>query len=343
MKVSRPMAIIILTLSCSPADNFLDSTEKSTTISLDKPGSQVEANEDLSPHDPDSFTTAVNEPVMVGGAFLSCSVDTNLSDEANLGFGCAVFEDQSLTAKSAFVDQIYIERASLVENGASTVEVSMTRIETGDWHWNGKAPRQFISNQKLSISLLVRNSSNPMNSEAIVVPINSVMPLSVALESSDLGSRDFYLQHADSGLCLSGPSRWSYDLNTDAAIVTSLGFSECSSAQPVRFQAYDSGYRITTPNPNATQCFFQEFCELSCIDLVDYANSDQVAFYGCTYTAEAQSFSLEHYSQSRDRAASFLIRGLGEDRYIAGDSNQGTTHSRGSQTEALKLQLLIVE
>jgi hypothetical protein len=277
--------ICFLLLSCK-GSNFADKNSSSR-----KDG-------DAAPMSDDQEETIALEPTAVGGAYLGCFVDSQISPDLVSGqnadempVGCQVFEDSQFTRVKTN-NSVIVESGELEFSGSRRPLVIRSLPQHPRWAWVTKVPllalhaNIFLQAQAKAGSAAVR----------VRVELLDFLPAGLVTSPEAFLSGSYKLRLKDTLFCADGNPVWGWDAAASKPIVDPIKINVCSNALNFRFTRFESGLRIHVPNPKPLTCDTQnyavEHCSDSCIDLENFGLGNRFVLWACTKSVESQSYTL---------------------------------------------------
>jgi hypothetical protein len=286
MRAASSLVFICFLLLSSKGSNFADKNSSSR-----KDG-------DAAPMSDDQEETIALEPTAVGGAYLGCFVDSQISPDLVSGqnadempVGCQVFEDSQFTRVKTN-NSVIVESGELEFSGSRRPLVIRSLPQHPRWAWVTKVPllalhaNIFLQAQAKAGSAAVR----------VRVELLDFLPAGLVTSPEAFLSGSYKLRLKDTLFCADGNPVWGWDAAASKPIVDPIKINVCSNALNFRFTRFESGLRIHVPNPKPLTCDTQnyavEHCSDSCIDLENFGLGNRFVLWACTKSVESQSYTL---------------------------------------------------
>lgn len=293
-----PVSILVLVLAVSFAcsdQSFQDkhSSQQMDVIQANDENPEIEL-EESEPESEKATIEKASEPVMVGGTFLSCSIDYSALEPNNLSenmqaLGCSVFLDEELGERQ-LDPEFNIAAARFASNPEAESAVDFVRQpDHPRWTWITQIPEsEEVSNMVLTIE------SPDGREQKVEVDISDVIPPSM-IGLGLVPDSEFKLRMPGTDLCIHGDPMWSGTTGNFTAHTLTL--APCEQALSFQISPWLEGYRVHTEYPSTFTCeeefYDQELCERVCIDLNSFGNGDDFELFACTFSQEAQMLLFE--------------------------------------------------
>jgi hypothetical protein len=238
------------------------------------------------------------EPTSVGGAYLGCFADPQISSDLingrsadEIAVGCQVFEDPHFNHVKES-SGIVLDSGEVDIAGSRRPLVFQTLNQHPRWLWVTKTS---VLALHANIFLQARASadSNPVQ---VRVELLDILPSGLVTEPEALLTGVYKLRLKDTIFCAHGNPEWGWDAVNNKPIVEPVLVDICAKSLNFRFTRFENGLRIHVPNPKPLTCDTQnyavEHCNDSCVDLEAFGRGSRVVLWACTKSVEAQSYSL---------------------------------------------------
>ncbi len=286
MRVATAIFCLCLQIIACKGSNFADKDNSSR-----KDG-------DAAPVADDQDDAIALEPTAIGGAYLGCFADPQISPELvtgktsdELAVGCQVFEDSNFT-RVKVSNRVVVEGGEVEVAGSRRALAIQAVVQHPRWGWVTRVPLQ-----ALRANLFLQARANPSASLVRVrVELLDLLPSGLLTGSQALLSGFYKLRIKDTVFCAHGNPEWGWDAINKKPIVDPVVVNSCNNAIPFRLTRFEGGVRIHVPNPKPLTCDTQnyavEHCNDSCIDLEDFGLGNRFVLWACTKSLEAQSYAL---------------------------------------------------
>jgi hypothetical protein len=286
MRVATGILGLCLLLGACKGSNFVSKND-----------SKPKSGEASAAVDEDDDAIAL-EPTSVGGAYLGCFVDPQISSESTGGrradelpVGCQTFEDSNFHQVKPN-SGLSIEGAEL-ELAGNRKTIGIQPIpQHPRWSWVGKVP-MMAANAKLIVQVRANGAANPVT---LQLELSDILPAGLALAPEGLQTGTYKIRIKGTSHCLHGNPVWSWDPEASKPLTDPVMLNLCPLALNFRFTRFENGLRLHVPNPKPLTCdtenYAVEHCNESCVDLENFGLGNRFVLWACTRSVQAQSYEL---------------------------------------------------
>ena len=252
---------------------------------------------------PNSLGAATaSEPVSVGGAYLTCAIDRQITSAQlgsslsaqELGVGCSLFSDSNYAERKSS-DGFNLLGARIVQGNVKSPIGVIPSPAHPRWSWLLKIAATEAS-RELRWDINYQGTSYP----GFKVIVRETIPGSL-LVGMTFSEGSFAIAAAGKGGCFGGDPHYDFVFVNGAVQSTKaqpLTLVPCETAPHFKWTAWQGGYRIHmfNPNPVMTTCdanyYEPSLCDRSCVDLTNSGIGNRFELFACSLSVAAQSAKL---------------------------------------------------
>lgn len=304
----------------------IDSVEESGQVEVtDAPQTYSEQALSATPQ-PEQMAS---EPVLVGGAYLSCSIDRQITSQElggsltanDLPLGCSLFQGEKLGMRIADAGYTIQKAALITPNERRELTIVKAAPAHRRWSWLSK-----IQVGEGSRELRVDVESNAILTKNLKIILRESIPGSLVV-GTDLSQGSYSLFAEEKGECLRASPNWNLPAGASETVAEAAHLGACDTAPRFKWLAWMGGYRIHQFNDKRivaclANTYDQALCDRSCLDLKNFGTGNRFEMNGCTFSVEAQAAMI---SLSPVQAGGMRLRFNNRTMGIKADKTFGPT------------------